>query len=423
MAEARPRPRPAPLGGEPLRQRRSSLDPATNTLLIAQGGNTNIGAPSNNFALLPEFALSAAILSVDLDAIGNTTYDLPTLDDEARPGTTDANDPFGGNNGKNQARLVPGGPVQVYSPGFRNPYDLVITESGNMYTIDNGGNAGWGDVPAQPDDASRHLHQQSVTSPATATATPCIRIPGRASTAATRTRPAPTGPTPSTRATRSRRCRRPIPSRATTAPRPSEGHWRPSAPRPTGSTSTPRRTSAGAMKGDLLAASFDDTIYRIKLNAAGTAVTSATAALLLGGRPAARRDGTGRRRPVRGHDLGGGPAAATPWSSSSRTTSACSRRRRRRPRPRRGRRRLQQRRRDRQRHQPLLRGRRAAGRRRGRHLRPQRPRRRQRRAARHRRSLRHRREQRTEHGAARRATRGTTTRRPPAGCSASGSRA
>ncbi|HZN02743.1 MAG TPA: hypothetical protein VFD06_04050, partial [Candidatus Polarisedimenticolia bacterium] len=54
-----------------------------NTLLVAQGGNTNMGAPSNNFALLPEYALSAAILSIDLAAIGSTTYDLLTLDDPA----------------------------------------------------------------------------------------------------------------------------------------------------------------------------------------------------------------------------------------------------------------------------------------------------------------------------------------------------
>ena len=123
------------------------LDPATNTLYVAQGGNTNMGAPSNNFADLPEYALSAAILSVDLDAIGNSTYDLPTLDDSERPGVEDANDPFGGDNGNNQAKLVPGGPVQVYEPGFRNPYDLLITESGRLYTIDNGSNAGWGDIP------------------------------------------------------------------------------------------------------------------------------------------------------------------------------------------------------------------------------------------------------------------------------------
>src|SRR5215208_2434751 len=118
-----------------------------NTLFVAAGGNTNQGAPSNNFALLPEYALSAAILKIDLQAIGNNTYDLPTLDDEDRPGNPDANDPFGGDDGKNQAKIVPGGPVQVYAPGFRNPYDLVIAKSGKMYTIDNGGNAGWGDIP------------------------------------------------------------------------------------------------------------------------------------------------------------------------------------------------------------------------------------------------------------------------------------
>jgi hypothetical protein len=32
------------------------------SLYVAAGGNTNQGAPSNNFALLPEYALSAAIL-------------------------------------------------------------------------------------------------------------------------------------------------------------------------------------------------------------------------------------------------------------------------------------------------------------------------------------------------------------------------
>lgn len=116
-------------------------------LLVAMGGNTNAGAISNNFALLPEFALSAAILEIDLNAIGNTTYDLPTLDDEDRPGVNDYNDPFGGNQGKNQAKLVPNGPVQVYASGFRNAYDLVRTSKGQLYSIDNGPNAGWGDIP------------------------------------------------------------------------------------------------------------------------------------------------------------------------------------------------------------------------------------------------------------------------------------
>ena len=117
------------------------------TLYVAQGGNTNKGAPSANFALLPEYALSAAILSVDLQAIGSSTYDLPTLNDPSRLGVTDPGDPFGGNDGLNQAKLVSGGPVQVYAPGFRNPYDVVLTASGELYSIDNGGNAGWGDFP------------------------------------------------------------------------------------------------------------------------------------------------------------------------------------------------------------------------------------------------------------------------------------
>ncbi|MEM7307096.1 MAG: malectin domain-containing carbohydrate-binding protein [Planctomycetota bacterium] len=123
------------------------LDPVTNTLYVAQGGHTNMGAPSNNFALTPEFALSAAILAVDLDAIGTGTFDLPTLDDEDRAGTVDAGDPFGGNNAKNQAKLVPGDPVQIHSPGWRNPYDLVVTEDGRMYAVDNGPNSGWGGIP------------------------------------------------------------------------------------------------------------------------------------------------------------------------------------------------------------------------------------------------------------------------------------
>ncbi len=118
-----------------------------NKLLMSQGGHTNQGAPSNNFARLPEYALSSAILEIDVNAIGNSTYDLPTLDDEDRPGANDANDPFGGNNGKNQAILENNGPVEIYASGLRNAYDLVLTENGKLYTVDNGPNAGWGGNP------------------------------------------------------------------------------------------------------------------------------------------------------------------------------------------------------------------------------------------------------------------------------------
>ena len=139
-------------------------------LIVAQGGHANAGSPSINFSLLCEYALSSAVLAVNLTALEgmpilNTNgrdyiYDLPTLDDPTRANTNgitdpddplydgvDINDPFGGNDGLNQAMLVPGGPVQLFSPGFRNPYDLVVTESGAVYTSDNGANVNWGGFP------------------------------------------------------------------------------------------------------------------------------------------------------------------------------------------------------------------------------------------------------------------------------------
>lgn len=150
------------------------LDEVSNTLYVAQGGNTNAGSPSVNFAYMCETALSAAILSVDLsvinalpvktDAFGQKyLYDLPTLNDPNpsrahNPDGSDVHDPFGGNDGLNQAKLVQGGPVQIYSPGYRNPYDLVITRtpgrSGRMYTFDNGANPGWGGYPQGEGTAS-----------------------------------------------------------------------------------------------------------------------------------------------------------------------------------------------------------------------------------------------------------------------------
>ncbi|ALM09128.1 hypothetical protein SB49_02475 [Sediminicola sp. YIK13] len=139
-------------------------------LIVASGGHTNAGAPSKNFAHLTEFALSAAILSVDLTMLNGMPvlndngrsyiYDLPTLDDPTRPNVNgitdrdapgyngiDVNDPWGGNDGLNQAMVVPGGPVQVFSPGYRNAYDLVVTDGGAVYVTDNGANGGWGGFP------------------------------------------------------------------------------------------------------------------------------------------------------------------------------------------------------------------------------------------------------------------------------------
>ena len=111
-----------------------ALDAASGILYLAQGGHTNMGAPSALFGFLREYALSAAILSIDLNAIGEQTYDIPTLKGEV----------FGGQRGKNQAMLVAGGPVQIHSPGYRNAYDVLLTAAGRLYTYDNDSNSGWG---------------------------------------------------------------------------------------------------------------------------------------------------------------------------------------------------------------------------------------------------------------------------------------
>lgn len=159
------------------------VDPANNRLLLTIGGNSNRGAPGSSFSGTPEYFLAGAILSIDLAQIAaleaanggpfidprngsRFVYDLVTLDDPTRPNidhsdpqfpyppghprralTIDLGDPFGGNNGLNQAVPEPGGPVQVFSPGYRNAYDVLLTASGDLYTWDNGSNAGWGGTP------------------------------------------------------------------------------------------------------------------------------------------------------------------------------------------------------------------------------------------------------------------------------------
>lgn len=144
-------------------------------LIVAQGGHTNGGSPSTNFAYTGEYALSAAVLSINLDMIEAMPiqfdngrayiYDLPTLDDPSRDNVNgitdpndpaydgvDINDPWGGNDGLNQAIVDLTGPVQIYSPGYRNAYDLVVTESGALYVTDNGANGGWGGFPENEGD-------------------------------------------------------------------------------------------------------------------------------------------------------------------------------------------------------------------------------------------------------------------------------
>ena len=230
------------------------------TLFVAAGGNTNQGAPSNNFALLPEVALSAAILKIDLGAIGASTYDLPTLDDPSRPGSPDAGDPFGGNNAKNQAKLVTGGPVQVHAPGFRNAYDLVIAGSGKMYTIDNGGNAGWGDLPKGEGPAGACTNEQS--EPGATNQDNFHLISGAGyyggHPAPVRGNPAASGFAGAVPSANPVECDYQKPASGTLTTFPSSTN---------GMDEYAASNFGGAMKGDLLAASFNGTVYRLDLDA------------------------------------------------------------------------------------------------------------------------------------------------------------
>ena len=134
-----------------------ALDEQNETLYLAEGGHTNMGTPSNFFSEIPEYAYSGAILSINLTEIeamseknaANTDvpykYDLPTL----APGQTPTDGPYGGLDGNNMAVLEQDSPVQVYAPGFRNPYDVHLTEDGQLYSVDNGPNGGLGGPPTE----------------------------------------------------------------------------------------------------------------------------------------------------------------------------------------------------------------------------------------------------------------------------------
>ena len=242
-------------------------------LYIAMGGNTNMGSPSNNFAELPEYALSAAILEVDLQAIGNNTYDLPTLDDEDRPGINDLNDPFGGNRGKNQSIITVDGPVQVYAPGFRNAYDVLITERGLMYSWDNGPNGGWGGHPesvcgndvVEPGETrfdSLHL----ITGSGYYAGHP---NPTRASTDVTFNSSNPQSPVPFGN---SIECEYFGPAGNGLEQHESNLSLLATPASTNGLAEYTASNFSGAMQGDLLAAAFNNKLYRVKLNESGNSV-------------------------------------------------------------------------------------------------------------------------------------------------------
>ena len=314
------------------------------TLYLAVGGNTNQGAPSNNFAYTPEYAYSAALLSIDLAAVdamptktdqfGNSyKYNLPTL--PAASADPYKTDPFGGQDGLSQAKIVTGGPVQIYSPGYRNPYDIVLTQAGKLYTIDNGANAGWGGLPTgegtanvtnAPHDGgvdtadNLHLVTQGFYG---GHPNPIRANPNGAgwylNGSTTPVANLPQGWPPVSTAN------------------PVEGDYK--FPNEDGSlhqwfastNGLAEYTGSnfeGAMKGDLVAVSWDDQLYRIDLNAAGTAVAGVSkltggTSVLGGGLPldvTAQGDGQTFAGTVWAANYGGGITVFTPGASPTQTS-------------------------------------------------------------------------------------------------------
>jgi N-acetylneuraminic acid mutarotase len=105
-------------------------------LVVAVGGNTNAGIKWPSSGDLPESPLSGALLkarlSLGLAFQGNLTY-ADTL-----TGLVNNDQVFG-----ESVDALPAD-VFVFAPGFRNPYDVVLTTSGLIYATDNGPNSGFG---------------------------------------------------------------------------------------------------------------------------------------------------------------------------------------------------------------------------------------------------------------------------------------
>ncbi len=231
-----------------------------NKIYINVGGHTNEGVPSNNFAELPEYALSAATLEIDLAMIGNSTYDIPTLD-----GPADQFDPWGGHDGLNQAMLVEDGPIEIFTAGLRNAYDIVYTEAGRFYVWDNGPNTGWGGPPAA--DCLNTINNAGTKSQ------DGLHLISRGYYAG---HPNPTrGNKDNTFGGQS-----PIEGPANPIeceyqkPGPASGALTTNNPSTNGLDEYTASNFGGAMKNDIIAVALNKTLFRVQLNNAGNVVTS-----------------------------------------------------------------------------------------------------------------------------------------------------
>ena len=123
-------------------------------LLIASGGNTNAGVTWDLIGGIPESPLSGAILKAFTSR--------PSFNGQVEYRDRVTNLVVDDQRYAENAVLAPGVDIEVFAPGLRNPFDLVVHTSGAIYATDNGPNVNYGPAslgqnqegahPAHPDE-------------------------------------------------------------------------------------------------------------------------------------------------------------------------------------------------------------------------------------------------------------------------------
>ncbi len=129
-------------------------------LYLGIGGDTNQGGVSQYFSYIPELPLSASVVRIKPDAItspinaaaGSTfTFSDPCIGTETVGSGCSAAHSWVGSPSSPATGEVAGA-FEIYSTGFRNPYDIVWHSNGRLYANDNEGNSGIGATPGPADN-------------------------------------------------------------------------------------------------------------------------------------------------------------------------------------------------------------------------------------------------------------------------------
>ena len=163
----------------------------------------------------------------------------------------------------------------MYSPGWRNAYDVVLTQAGRLYTVDNGPNAGWGGIPIACSNAfndggntfSDNLH--FIDGPGYYGGHP---NPTRADITNTFN---PTNPQTPVSSSNPTECTYKVPGTE-------DGALTTLGSSTNGICESTASNFSGALQGDLLTASFGGQIWRLQLTVAGDALAVLKEAIFSG---------------------------------------------------------------------------------------------------------------------------------------------